>query len=304
VVVSLLIAFALSVIESGVLVWIVAMSCAAAGMRGMTRTTVIAATVVLGAYLLGRHALEIASPGIGGHGSGFGGTFYSPEELVRRFGAHPLGFMAYNVVGGLASTLFSEPRQGVYRLIAASHAGNMHPVVLIDIGSSLVMTAVIAWYGFRHVSRRRAAWSDRDRMFVVSCAVIIANAALTAAYIKDEILSVGGVFYAVAAFVAVRGLLETLPRRRVAAAAALTLLLTADAGLWAFRAAGAHYVLRYTAFKTRNDWVEVLRPDKRDAWPIDPRELDITRRIREEALLRRGASPSFMPRWADRYWIE
>ena len=65
-----------------------------------------------------------------------------------------------------------------------------------------------------------------------------------------------------------------------------------------------HYQLRYDAFKTRNDWVEVLRPDKRDDWPRDPEELAITQRIRTEAINRRVASPSFMPRWADRYWVE
>jgi hypothetical protein len=65
-----------------------------------------------------------------------------------------------------------------------------------------------------------------------------------------------------------------------------------------------HYQLRYDAFKTRNDWIEVLRPDKREDWPRDPGELAITQRIRAEAIDRRETSPSFMPRWADRYWVE
>jgi hypothetical protein len=65
-----------------------------------------------------------------------------------------------------------------------------------------------------------------------------------------------------------------------------------------------HYQLRYAAFKTRNDWVEVLREDKQDGWPHDPGELALTRRLRGEALERRTTSPSFMPRWGDRYWVE
>jgi hypothetical protein len=134
--------------------------------------------------------------------------------------------------------------------------------------------------------------------------VIIANAALNAAYMKDEIISVGGLFYAVAAFIAVRALLDTTPRRTLAGGALIAVLLATSAGLWAFRAAGMHYVLRYDAFKTRNDWVEVLRPDKREDWPRDERELAITRAIRDEVIARRVASPSFMPRWADRYWVE
>jgi hypothetical protein len=265
---------------------------------------VIAATLLLGAYLLARYALDISSPGVGSHGSGFGGTFYSPEELTKRFGAHPLGFMAYNVAGGLASLFFSEPRQGVYSLVIAWNAGRPHPVLLINLASSLITTALLVWYGVRHLRVGRAAWSDNDRMFAVACAVMTVNAALNAAYIKDEIISVGGLFYAIAVFIAVRALLHTIPRRSVAASALIALCLTASAGLWAFRAAGVHYVLRYGAFKTRNDWVEVLRPDKRADWPTDPAELAITRRIRDEVILRRIASPSFMTRWADRYWVE
>lgn len=302
--VCVLLAFALSVIESGAMVWVVAICSAAAGMRGMTRSSVVAATAVLGVYLLVRHALDISSPGIGGHGSGFGGTFYSPEELTQRFGAHPLGFIAYNVAGGLASLLVSEPRQGVYRLAIAWKTGGPHPVLIINLVSSIATTALIVWYGVTHLRVRRAAWSDTDRMFVVAGAVMVVNAALNAAYIKDEIIGVGGLFYAVATFIAVRALLETIPQRRVVASALIALFLMADAGLWAFRAAGVHYVLRYDAFKTRNDWIEVLRPDKRDEWPTDPQELAITRRIRDEVMLRSVASPSFMPRWADRYWVE
>jgi hypothetical protein len=302
--VCVLLAFALSVIESGAMVWVVAICSAAAGMRGMTRSSVVAATAVLGVYLLVRHALDISSPGIGGHGSGFGGTFYSPEELTQRFGAHPLGFIAYNVAGGLASLLVSEPRQGVYRLAIAWKTGGPHPVLIINLVSSIATTALIVWYGVTHLRVRRAAWSDTDRMFVVAGAVMVVNAALNAAYIKDEIIGVGGLFYAAATFIAVRALLETIPQRRVVASALIALFLMADAGLWAFRAAGVHYVLRYDAFKTRNDWIEVLRPDKRDEWPTDPQELAITRRIRDEVMLRSVASPSFMPRWADRYWVE
>ncbi len=302
--ICLLLALALSVIESGAMVWVMVICCAAAGLRGISRTTVAATTVLLAGYFVLRYALDITSPGIGGHGSGVGATFYSAEELTQRFGAHPLGLVAYNVAGGLASLLLSEPRQGVYSLAIAWRDGVVHPILPINLVSSLATTALLVWYGVSHLRGGRAAWSDRGRVFVAASAVMAVNAVLTAAYIKDEIISPGGLCYAVAAFIACAALLETLPRRAVAASAAIVLLLTLDAALWTFRAAGVHYVLRYAAFKTRNDWVEVLREDKRGDWPQDPRELDITRRIRDEAILRRVASPSFMPRWADRWWVE
>jgi len=80
--------------------------------------------------------------------------------------------------------------------------------------------------------------------------------------------------------------------------------LVLTAGLWTFRDLGVHYQLRYDAFKLRNDWAEVLRPDEREDWPRDPAVLALTRRIRDEAIAVRTASPSFIPRWGDRWWIE
>lgn len=304
VVASLLLALALSVIESGAMVWVTIVCCAAAGMRGVTRSTVIATTVLFVAYLGLRHALGISSPGIGGHGSGFGDQFYSPEELAQRFGAHPLGFMIYNVAGGLASLLFAEPRQGVYSLLAAWHAREIHPIVIINIVSSGATSALLVWYAVARAGVHRATWTDTDRTFAAACAAIVVNALFNAVYMKDEIMSVGGLLFAVAAFVAVRALIQSSPGMGVRQAAFAAVLLAALSTLWAFRAVGVHYQLRYDAFKTRNDWVDVLRADKRADWPSDPGELAVTRRIRDEALDRRTASPSFMPRWGDRYWVE
>jgi hypothetical protein len=297
-------ALSLSVIESGAMVWVTVICCAAAGMRGMTRTTVVTTTVLFAGYLVLRHVLGISSPGIGGHGSGFGDRFYSPEELAQRFGTHPLGFMLYNVTGGLASLLFAEPRQGVYALLASWRAREIHPVVLINVISSAATTALLIWYAAARLPRSRSAWSDADRTFVAACTAFIVNAAFNAVYIKDEIMSPAGLFYAIATFVAVRAVIDSLPTRTLAATSLATCVLVTVAALWTFRAVGVHYHLRYDAFTTRNDWVEVLRPDKHDDWPDDPNELAVTQRIRAEAISRRTTSPSFMPRWADRYWVE
>jgi hypothetical protein len=304
VVACVLLALSLSVIESGAMVWVTVICCAAAGLRGISRTTVVATTVVFAGYLLLRYLLGISSPGIGGHGSGFGDRFYAPEELAQRFGAHPLGFMIYNITGGLASLLFAEPRQGVYALLAAWREGEIHPVVLINVISSSATTALLIWYAAARLPRSRSAWSDADRTFVAACMAFIVNAAFNAVYIKDEIMSPAGLFYAIATFVAVRAVIDSLPTRTLAATSLATCCLVTVAALWTFRAAGLHYQLRYDAFTARNDWVEVLRPDKHDDWPHDPGELALTERIRAEAIGRRTTSSSFMPRWSDRYWVE
>jgi hypothetical protein len=299
-----LLAFALSVVESGTMVWIVLVVCAVAGLPGASRSTLIATTMLVAAYLLVRYALGITSPGIGSNGSGFGATFYPGDDLKARFGAHPLGFITYNVVSGLLSLLFSEPRTGVYGTAIWWKTGTVHPVLIINMLSSAVTTAIMVWYVTRRWRVRRDAWSEGDRIFVVCWLVMVVNAALTAVYIKDEIISVGGLFYAVAAFIAVRELLARLPGLSLLPSTAIAVLLMATAALWTFRDLGVHYQLRYDAFKLRNDWAEVLRADKREDWPRDPRVLELTKRLRDEAIAARTASPSFMPRWGDRYWVE
>jgi len=299
-----LLGLALSVVESGVLVWIVVMGCAAVRMRGITRSTAVATTLLVAVYFVIRYALAIASPGIGGSGSGFGATFYSAEALKARFGAHPLGFMAYNVASGLLSLLLSEPRTGVYGAAIWWNTGTLHPVLLVNVVSSAITTAAIVWYAARRLRAGPAAWSDADRMFAVSCIVIVVNAGLTAAYIKDEIISVGGLFYAVAAFVAFRELLASTAGRSTVSSLAIAVMLMFTAAVWTFRDLGVHYRLRYDAFTLRNDWADVLRPDRREDWPADPRVLALTKQLRDEAIAVRTASPSFMPRWGDRWWIE
>ena len=301
--VCLLLANAVSVVESGVLIWIAVVASALAGLRGIDRPTLVSSTLLTVAYLGLRHWLGISSPGVGGNGSGYWDAFYSADELAARFGSHPLPFMLYNVVGGTLSLLASEPRTGLYSLAVAAKTGEVHPVLTINLVSSLATTGLIVWYGIRRRRVPRAAWTDADRLYATALMVMAVNAALTLPYIKDEIISDAGLFYAVAAFIAVRELLDTLPLRSMLAVVPLALALTVVTGLWTFRAAGLHYLLRYDAFKTRNEWVDVLKPD-RSNWPSNPRALDLTRRLRDEAILGRVTSPTFLPRWGDRYWVE
>jgi hypothetical protein len=154
--------------------------------------------------------------------------------------------------------------------------------------------------------KRRRDWSTGDRTLFIAGVVLAANAAMCGTYMKDEILSVAGVFYALAACVAVQALLQnsTTQASRWPALALIMLFFAASAPLWAFRAAGVHYQLRLAAYNERNDWTWVLRPENRSEWPTDPRQLAITRRLRDEALQRRVASPHFLPRWGEPYWVE
>jgi hypothetical protein len=104
--------------------------------------------------------------------------------------------------------VLSEPRQGVYSLAIAWRDGAVHPILAIN--SSPRSRPRRCWSGTAsRTSAGRAAWSDRDRLFAAACAVMIANAALTAA-ISRRNHQPAGLCYALAAFIACAALLDTL----------------------------------------------------------------------------------------------
>jgi hypothetical protein len=295
----LLVAYSLALVEAGVLVWVTAVACVGAGFPGHTRATVVATTLVLALYAGGRVALDIGTPSIGSHGTGFGAESFSADAIAERFGRAPGSLIAYNVAGAALSVLASEPRGGAYQLLRPRLA----PVVAINVISSLALTVLVAWSA-RAAWRRRRQLTNDDRLVAVALVVIVANALVCATYIKDEVLGVAGAFYALAACAALRAFLPAAARvPRPAVALVLAIGLAATASLWAFRALGVHYQLRYAAFITRNDWVRVLPPHDRGDWPEDPRALAITRALKNEAIQRPTASSRFLPRWGDAYWV-
>ncbi len=224
--VAAMLAVGLLLIESAVLIWVVAVACWAVRLPGVCKQTAVFATATLVVVMIGRLGLGIGVPGIGGQGSGYVDRFYSGEELLARFGAVNPAFMAYNVISGAGSVLFSEPRVGVFRTMVAARDGKVPPALVVNVLSSFLTTVLLGWYALSRLAPtrpapKRAAWSHTDRVAVVAVVTILMNACLVTAYIKDEILAVAGVFYAVAVFAALRGLLEAPPHRR-----AVVLVLT------------------------------------------------------------------------------
>ncbi len=299
----LLLAWCLLLIESAVLIWVVIVMCAALRMPGIRWRTALVATLMLVAYAGGRQALEIASPGIGARGSGWGGVYYSGAELRERFSDNPFPLYAYNTAGGLLTVLFSEPRFGVYELLRPDRPEGPSPVVPINIAASALVTTALAIYAAMLLRRREGVRPD-DRAVIVGLVVVGISAGLCLTYIKDEIVSTAGAFYALAAFAPIRAMLG----RATAGPTRLALLITAffivAAPLWAFRTVGTHFELRRTAYYSRNDWAGLLPPGRRESWPSDPVALTITSRLKNEALQRRTISPRFLPRWGERYWVE
>ena len=292
-----ILAAGLLVIESAVLLWVVLVGCVVIGLPGLTRKTAYIATGMLALYLAARPILDISSPGIGSHGSGWLTTMYSADELATRFGSNPWPFYAYNILGGALSVVTSDPRFGVYRVLSWPWP----PVVIVHLVSSLALS--VAMVGYARVSLRRpvSSWTTETRLTALAAVVLAVSALLCATYIKDEIVSTAGVFYALAAYATIRWLFDVAIEGGVRGAVAAAGIVLA-ASLWGFRTVGTHYELRRTAFVTRNDWAIDATPPSGDDVSADDRAR--FSKLRADALQHRVTSPGFLPQWGERYWIE
>lgn len=248
-------------VESGILVWVVLVTAWLTGARGVSRRGVLIVTGLLVAYLVLRFGyLHTGVPALSERSSGFGLQQLNPDELQRRFGAFPYVFYAYNIVTSLLSVLFSEPRAGIWTIPLEFMRGRVAAGTVINVVSSTVTTALIAWFVARRWHVWRARQFDRDdQLVVVAMAVILANAVISYSYTKDEILGPAGVFYALAAFAAIVAFIRgnadlSGPRTRGIVVSAA--IFVAASG-WVVRTAGLHYQMHLMTFYTRNEWVYV-----------------------------------------------
>ncbi|MGE0392009.1 MAG: hypothetical protein AB7I25_01940 [Vicinamibacterales bacterium] len=287
-------------LESGLLVWVVAVVAWWCGAPGLSRRGIVVLTVLLAGYAAVRFGFSTGLPTLVERSTGFGAARLDPAELTRRFGDRPFVLYAYNVVSSIGSVLASQPRAGVWTLVAEAREGGVQPGTLMNIAVSLVTTAGLAVWAVRRWAAWRLRRFDRgDRAAILAGVLVVANAVLSYGYTKDEIMSVAGAFYALAATAAAREWLAARAEGRervpgVSSPMRLTLLavLLVVSGGWAVRAVGLHYHLHQMAHDVRNEWVTV------DAWLAAQRaspSTDAGRRLvetlRDDALARVTGNP-------------
>jgi hypothetical protein len=282
-------------LESGVLVWVALVASRLSGRRGVSDSALVVTTGLLVAYGLVRFVW--LAPHVQGmaNASGYGFERLEGLQIRERFGTGPSRFNVYNVLTSMATVLFSEPRSGVFVFFRGWSLGDVPPRVWINVVSSTITTALIVIAILSRGPGRSAETAD----FVVFGAVLAASAITSYAYAKDEIMSVAGVFYALAAFWAVRALILRGLRAAPAVAVALALLVAGSG--WAVRTIGVNHVLRAQAFAFHNDWAWI--PDdmeRRGTWPSDPSTRKVIIELRDESIAMPIVNPWFVPRWADR----
>jgi hypothetical protein len=278
---------ATATMEQGLLLWVCAAAACLAGWRGLSTRGVAAMTALCAAYLVLRIAVLgiAAAPGSLARDTGFGFGFLSPGQLQERFGSNPLAFYLYNVVCSWLTVLFSEPRRGMWIAVQQASAGALAPAVVLNVLSSTLTTAVIAYT----VLSRRDAWrkwnlEETDRLLLVSAAVIAANGAISFAYTRDLIMSPAGVFYGVAAYAALAHVLQRSPRRAVARFATVTLMLFLSFA-WTVRSFSVPHMLLHAGQLQRHEWADLEFWMQRQRIPRPTgRSAGMLRQLREDAM--------------------
>ena len=294
-------------LESGLIVWVVVVAGWLVGLRGISWRGVALVSVLLAGYFFLRFAyLDTGNPELIDRATGFGFGRLERDQVAARFADAPYVLYAYNVMSSILSVLFSEPRGGTWEITRRWVDGEVPPSTVVAFVSSTIATGLLVWFA----ATRWSAWRARrfepaDQLVLVFAAVTAANAAISYVYVKDEIMSTAGVFYALAVFAAARAALVRFgdsPRRALATAALAIVLGTASTA-WAIRATGLHYHMYYAAYYLRNEWATVdlwLREQRVD--PGTDKGRALVESLRGAAIRMPALNPYFLPRWAERWF--
>jgi|SoiMethySBSTD1v2_1073268.scaffolds.fasta_scaffold00056_24 hypothetical protein len=300
-----LLTFAALTAETGLLLWVIGLVGYLVGYRGISRSGVLALTATMALYFLIRFAVVGGGvPGLEERSAGFGFSVYDPADLIRQFGANPLPFYIYNLVCAVSTVLFGEPRGGLWLFTRGVVQGGLQPWQVVNVLACSATTILIARYVVRRFSYwKRCEFNDEDRIVLLFLAILPANAAFAAAYEKDVILSPAGVFFGLAAAVALRELIRNPIRDRWPVHAFTTALLAAIAVGWSIKLLGVHYSLRQTAVSVRNEWAYYddwasQQPSELRA-SVDPA---LKQQLYDDAIERVPQPPVVSFRWADAFF--
>ena len=268
-----------------------------AGSPGVGRATAATVAGIGVSYVVFRLSLHDPSLPLFEQEIGLGFGSLSPSEAKARFGAFPLWIYAYSAASTVANVLFAEPTSGVFRIVRALSEGRPVPWHVVHLFSSFCLTALIVWWGggtmVRTVNRK---WSPEARLFLVTIVVVVACGALSFNYSRDRLGGMAVVFYALAAYAAVRAAANRAAHAPPAIAAVTTLVLLLITGAWQFRAIFAVEFGRYRAVSVQQDWMTELYP-RRVKYADHPEHLRIMREMTDQSTALTANKYTPYPRW-------
>jgi hypothetical protein len=227
---------------------------------------------------------------------GLGFTAFDASEATARFGGFPYWVYAYNGAATVSNVLFSEPTRGVFRVVGALIEGRTEPWEINHLVSSMALTGVIVWWGMGSLGRTaQGRWSSESRVFIALGVTLLASGLLSFNYSRDRLGGMATVFYAVAAFLAVRAVAtrawKTPGSRLAMASVALTLL----AAMWYTRAIATIEHTRVMAQVNRHQWL-VMLPERRKEFAGRPIYLRIMQMMIQQGLDPAAPAPTPYPR--------
>jgi hypothetical protein len=229
---------------------------------------------------------------------GLGFSIIEAREAVARFGAFPYGMYAYNSVSTMLNVLFEEPTAGLYFITRNLRFGGIQAWEIINLGSSALLTAIIAWAGWRVLSgRARAISPNEPRAYGAMLIALLASGALSFQYSRDRLGGMAAVFYALAAYFAFLQLDTWRGVGRGVLRGIATLALAAIGVGWVVRAYGTVEWVKRTSEMNHQGWLSQLGP-RRQRFADRAVYLQIM-----ESMVPQGIDPS-APRPMNRpYWL-
>ena len=225
---------------------------------------------------------------------GLGFREIEPDEAIRRFGAFPYWVYAYSGIATIANVLFAEPSRGVFHIVGAILAGRPQVTQMIQLVSSTVLTALIAWWGIRAIRNADRTWSYEGRLFLALIAALVACGVLSFNYSRARLGGMAVPFYAMAAYFALRAAATqvTTARSWRFAVGVATLVVLATA--WHSRAVGTIEYMRVTALRNHREWLTQLA-QRRVEFADRPVYLRIMEAMVEQGLRQDTPNPTRFP---------
>ena len=147
----------------------------------------------------------------------------------------------------------------MFRILGAQIAGRLHRWHIVYLYSSIVLTGLIAWWGagsLRRDADRR--WSPESRLFAATIVALAACGALSFNYSRDRLGGMAVVFYALAAFFAVREAAARAAHASTARAAIGATVLVLLAATWHMRAVYTIEFTRQRSVNSHREWITDL----------------------------------------------
>jgi hypothetical protein len=268
---------------------------------GASRSTAVALVTIGVAYVAIRLLWRAKWP-LFEQSIGLGFSIVEASDATARFGAFPYFVFAYNSASTIANVLFSEPTSGLFYTIRDIVFNQIQAWRIINLVSSIALTGAIAWWGVSSLKASRGGWTDEARLFVALVIALLCCGILSFDYSRDRLGGMAVVFYALAAFHAVRALAVrlSLASRPLFVSGAVALLTLAAA--WEIRAVGTIEWTRRYAHRNEIEWLVELVP-RRAEFADRSVYLEIMERMIPQGTQPGAPNPTHYPDWIARTMV-